>query len=272
MKGMFTAGVVDFFIEKGLEFGEIIGVSAGAIHATSLLAKQKFRSRDITLTFINDKRYCSIRSLLRTGDLFNADFAYREIPKKYFPFDHDTFEQSRTKLFAVAARVEDGEPAYLRIRNLRGDGVEALRASASIPMISRNVAYRGKEYLDGGVSDSIPLKKIEKDGYKKNIVVLTKSPGYRKRQSKSYLAMKGRYKNSPKLVERVKNRHIEYNETMTYVEKREQEGRAFVIRPSTDDIKRIEKDTAKLGSLYDEGYATAKKLWPKLKRFIDNTA
>ena len=269
MKGLFTAGVLDFFLEKNLEFGEIIGVSAGAIHAVGFLSKQKRRSLDITLRFVNDKRYCSLSSLRKTGDLFNAKFAYYEIPEKYFPFDHDTFMQSKTRVFAVATNIDTAEAEYLQIKDLRTDDIEALRASASIPMLSNDVEYRGEKYLDGGVSDSIPLKQLEADGHPKNIVVMTKSANYRKKPSKTHLAMKKRYRNCPELIERVKNRHTEYNACLDYLNKQEKSGKIFVIRPSNDDTKRIEKDTAKLQKLYDEGYNTAKKLYPKLKQFLE---
>lgn len=268
MKGMFTAGVLDFFLEQGFEFGEIIGVSAGAIHAASFLSGQKHRSRDITLKFIKDKRYCSVDSLLRTGDLFNAKFAYYDVPDKYFPFDRKTFKANKSKMVVVATGIETGRPEYFYVDNFDGDEVEILRASASIPMLSNDVEIGGRKYLDGGMSDSIPLKKIEADGFVKNVVVLTKSKGYRKRKSKSYLAMKKRYKMYPGIVEAVRVRHVEYNATVDYIEEQEAAGKILVLRPANDSVKRLEKNKDKLEALYNEGYETAKRMLPALRECL----
>ena len=269
LKGIFTAGVLDYFLEKELEFGEIIGNSAGAIQGCSFLSKQKYRSRDITLKFINDKRYYSWKSWRTTGDLFNARFAYYDIPEIHFPFDHKTFNKSKTKFLVVVTDIVKGKPKYIHIKNFDNGEIEALRASASLPMISNNVKFRGKEYLDGGLSDSLPLKKLESEGYEKNVVILTKALGHKKKKSKLYLLAKRRYKNYPKLVDRIKNRYQDYNAALEYVQEKEKEGKAFIIRPTIDHVKRLEKNVSKLQLAYEDGYETAKRVYPELIKFMN---
>ena len=146
MRGIFTAGVLDFFIEKGLEFPEVIGVSAGACHAASFVSKQHGRARDVVIDYIKDRRYCSVYSLITTGDMFGAKFAYDQIPNKLNIFDNESYGQRNTKLFAGVTNVETGRPEYIELKDFSKD-MDALRASASLPMISRIVGFRGKKYL-----------------------------------------------------------------------------------------------------------------------------
>ena len=195
---------------------------------------------------------------------------YDEIPNKLNLFDNKTFMKSKTKFLAVATDLKTGEAEYLHIKDAKKD-VDAIRASASLPMISNIVKYKNKEYLDGGISDSIPIKKAEQEGYEKNVVVLTRQKGYLKRNSRSYLAMKRKYKEYPEAIKRVQNRHKEYNETLEYIEKREKEGKVFIIRPKKRlNIKRIERNKEKLEQTYMEGYKTAREVYNELINFIEN--
>lgn len=270
MRGMFTAGVIDFFLDKELEFEEVIGVSAGACHACSYISKQKYRARDVFVDYVDDKRYLSINNLRTTGDLFGSKFIYDDIPNKLNLFDNETFMKSKTKFLVVVTNLKTGEAEYIHIKDAKKD-IDAIRASASLPMISNIVKYKGKEYLDGGISDSIPIKKAETDGYEKNVVVLTRNKGYRKRSTKSYLAMKNRYKKYPKVILKTKNRHTEYNEIIDYIEKKVEEGKVFVIQPEKKlHVARIEKNSSKLKEAYMDGYQTAKKLYKDLIKFVDN--
>jgi len=268
MKGIFTAGVLDYFLEKELEFDCIVGVSAGAIHACSFLSKQKNRSRDITRKFIKDKRYCSLSNLRKSGDLFDAKFAYYDIPEKYFPFDHKTFNKSKTKFFVTVTDIVKGKAKHIQIKNFNNGEIEVIRASSSLPFIANNVKYKGKEYLDGGISEPLPLKKLEKEGYKKNVVVLTKPLGHKKRATKYHLVAKGKYKKYPMVPKLLKNRHISYNDDLDYILKEEEAGNVFVIRPSKNFIRRLSKNLNKLELAYNDGYEVAKKLYPKVIEFM----
>lgn len=271
MKGIYTAGVLDFFLEKGLEFFSVYGVSAGACHMCSYLSKQKGRALDISIDYLDSKKYCSIESLLMTGDLFNVNTCYHLIPDYLYPYDHEAFEQYQGKAYSVVTNIATGRPEYLRLRDLRRDIIK-VQASASLPLVSRNVKIDGKYYLDGGISDSIPLQKSIMDGNRKNIVVMTKETGYiREAASKSQLTLiKARYLKYPKVYELMADRHFRYNDTLKYIESRQASGQAFVIRPrEKSKVGRIEKDKKKLLALYQEGYRDAADCYENLLAYLE---
>ena len=150
MKGVYTAGVLDFFTEKGIDFSHIYGVSAGACHMCSYLSRQKGRALSVSVDYLDTRRYCSLESLLTSGDLFNVDFCYHLIPDYLYPYDYDTFEKYPGKAYSVVTNIETGQPEYLRVRDIRKD-IDKIRASASLPLVTRNVKIDGKLYLDGGM-------------------------------------------------------------------------------------------------------------------------
>lgn len=271
MKGIYTAGVLDFFLEKGLEFSSVYGVSAGACHMCSYLSKQKGRALDISIDYLDSKKYCSIESLLMTGDLFNVNTCYHLIPDYLYPYDHEAFEQYQGKAYSVVTNIETGKPEYLRLRDMRRD-ISKVQASASLPLVSRNVKINDKYYLDGGISDSIPLQKSIMDGNRKNIVVMTKETGYiREAASGAQLALiKARYLKYPKVYELMADRHLRYNNTLKYIESRHASGQAFVIRPKEKSkVGRIEKDKEKLLALYEEGYRDAADCYENLLAYLE---
>lgn len=268
MRGVFTTGVLDCFLDHGIEFPEIIGVSAGACHACSYVSKQRGRAKSISIDYCDDKRYCSVHSLITTGDMFGVDFVYNEIPNVLYPFDHDTYNRSESKVYAVLTNVVTGkaEYHYLDDMNVKLDN---LRASASLPFLSRIVDIDGNKYLDGGLTDSIPIKKIESDGFEKNVVVLTQPRGYRKSENKLVPLSKLVYAKYPEISKAMKTRHIAYNEAVDYIEKEEDKGNIFVIQPSEKLIVgRIEKDKSKLEAVYQNGYETAQKVIEDLKSYM----
>ena len=270
MKGVYTAGVLDFFLEKGIEFSSVYGVSAGACHMCSYLSKQKERALDISIDYLDNKKYCSAYSLLTTGDLFNVNTAYNLIPEYLNPYDHDTFAKYEGRAYAVVTNIVTGKPEYLRIKDARKD-IVAVRASASLPLVSRNVKIGDKLYLDGGISDAVPIKKSILDGNRKNVVVLTKEEGYVRQPSKHLEVLKLRYLQYPKVYELMKNRHIAYNDTMAYLEKQQENGQAFVIRPrEKSEVGRIEKDAEKLKALYAEGYRDAEANYELLLNYLES--
>ena len=270
MKGVYTAGVLDFFLEKGIEFSSVYGVSAGACHMCSYLSKQKERALDISIDYLDNKKYCSAYSLLTTGDLFNVNTAYNLIPEYLNPYDHDTFAKYAGRAYAVVTNIVTGKPEYLRIKDARKD-IVAVRASASLPLVSRNVKIGDKLYLDGGISDAVPIKKSILDGNRKNVVVLTKEEGYVRQPSKHLEVLKLRYLQYPKVYELMKNRHIAYNDTMAYLEKQQENGQAFVIRPrEKSEVGRIEKDAEKLKALYAEGYKDAEANYELLLNYLES--
>lgn len=270
MKGVYSSGVLDFFLDKGLEFSSCYGVSAGACSLCSFLSKQRGRAYHTNVDYLQDKNYCSLYSLLKTGDLFGVDMCYHQIPEKLNPYDNETFEKYQGKFYSVVTNIETGCPEYILIKNMRTD-IEAIRASASLPLVSRNVEINGKLYLDGGISDAIPLRRSMKDGNRKNVVIMTKEVGYRRQPASALSLMRLCYRKYPKVYELMKNRHIVYNETLDFLEEEVKKGTVFLIQPKVkSDVGRIEKDERKLKALYEEGYAEAGACYEKLIKFLED--
>ena len=256
MRGMYTAGVIDAFLDHGVHVDGIVGVSAGACFGCNLFSGQRGRVLRYNTRFMGDPRNVSLRSLITTGDIINRQFAYYEIPQKYDVFDEAAFEASGGAYDVVATNVETGKAEYLRLDNLLGQ-IEAIRASASMPFVSRIVDYEGKRYLDGGIADSIPVRAALDMGYDKVIVVLTQPADYVKKPMNARL-VRAYYRKYPKLVEMLINRHAAYNAQCRDVMQLENEGRVFVIRPAHKlDIDRLEKKQERLKAVYDIGLADA---------------
>ena len=268
MRGAFTAGVLDLWMEKGLYFEDVYGVSAGACQACSYLCRQPGRGLRVWINYLNDPRFCSMQSLLKTGDLFGAALNYDLVPRKLDPLDNETFLKSGARFTAVLTDVETGRAEYVQIHDMFED-IAAIQATASLPLISNMVEYRGRKYLDGGVADSIPIRWAIADGCEKNVLVLTQAPGYRKEPNKALPLMKVKYARYPALVEAIARRHIMYNETLDFIQAEVDAGRLFVIRPDVaPGVGRVEKDPAKLKHLHDVGCAAAERVFPDLEAFL----
>ena len=270
MKGVYTSGVLDFFLDKGIEFSSCYGVSAGACSLCSFLSKQRGRAFHTNVDYLEDKNYCSLYRLLKTGDLFGVDMCYYQIPETLNPYDYEAFHRYQGNFYSVVTNIETGQPEYIPIKDMKTD-IEAIRASASLPLVSRNVEIGGKLYLDGGISDSIPLKKSIQDGNKKNVVVMTKEIGYRRKPSSMLTLTKLRYKKYPRVYELMKNRHDTYNDTLDFIEEQVKAGNVFLIRPKTkSDVGRIEKNKEKLTALYEQGYRDALDCYEELIRYLED--
>lgn len=268
LRGIFTAGVLDYFLEKNVEFNECIGVSAGACHACSYLAKQPKRAFNVSVDYLDNKKYASFYNLITTGDFFRVDFVYDEIPNKLAPIDNETFKKNNTKFQVVITNCETGEAEYPEVKDFDKDTI-LVRASSSLPFLSRKVVIEGKEYLDGGVSDSIPIKKSLKNGNTKNVVIMTRDKNYRKTPSKLGKIAKIVYKKYPKLVKAIENRYKNYNENVEYIYDLERKGEIFVIQPEVPlDLGRIEKNREKLEKVYQIGYDTAKKQYGNMMEYL----
>jgi predicted patatin/cPLA2 family phospholipase len=250
LRGNYTAGVLDAFLEKGLEFPYVIGVSAGAGVGCSFMSKQKERNLYILKNYRDDPRYLSVRSFMKTGNYFGLDFICYDIPNRLVPFDRETFLASTSRFVTVCTDCATGKAVYFE----KGpDILTLIKASSAMPFVSRTVEYRGRAYLDGGISDSIPLKRALSEGYTKNIVVLTHPEGYRREkelQPPAWLF----YRNYPHLIKTMKNFVAYYNRVLSYVEEEAAAGRILLIRPSIDlNVSRTEKSTDKLVRLYELG-------------------
>lgn len=272
MKGLYTAGVIDFFLDKGISFSSVYGVSAGACSMCSYLSGQRGRARDVCIDYLGDKRYCSVESLLTTGDLFNVEMNYHLVPECLNPYDYEAFQRYQGKAYSVATDIVSGRPAYFRIRDMKKDMVK-IRASASLPLVSRNVRIGSGLYLDGGLSDSIPIQKSVTDGNRKNVVVMTKEIGFVRKQAKPLmLQLVGiRYRRYPRVAELMRRRYEHYNEQVAYVERLQESGQVFLIRPKAPTgVGRVEKDAEKLRRLYRQGYEDAAARHGELLAFLES--
>lgn len=270
MRGLFTAGVIDVFLENGIEVDAAVGVSAGAAFGCNYKSKQNGRVLRYNKKYCNDKRYCSIRSLIRTGDLYGREFCYYTLPRELDPFDNDTYDNSPMDFYVVCTDVLTGKPVYQLVNQVDDDCFEWMRASASMPMVSRPVKVGGYLLLDGGMSDSIPLRFMTDKGYEKNIVVLTRPRSYVKSPA-SILPLKLFLRKYPAMIGTMKNRHVMYQFEREFVFKEEAEGRAFVICPGDSlPIGRIEHDPDRIQATYDIGRAVAEARLSALKEFLNN--
>lgn len=268
MRGVYTAGVLDLFIDKGLYFKNCYGVSAGATQCCSYLSKQKGRALKINVEYMKDKRYASFGNLVKEGNYFGKKFTMETIPNELELFDYDEYTKTGANFYAVATDCKTGEPAYLRVENMKQD-IDKVWASCTLPLLSKMVHVDGREYLDGGVSDSIPVLKAIKDGNEKVIVVLTRDGEYRKSPNKMMWLIKLKYRKYPGLVRAVKDRYIKYNKNLAAIAKLEKDGKIFVIRPKEQvEVGRLEKDGEKMKALYNCGYKEAEACFEDLKAYL----
>ncbi len=268
VRGIYTAGVLDVFMEHGIEFDAVIGVSAGAIHGCSYLSGQKGRSIRYYKKYCTDPRFMSVKSLMKTGDLVGVDFCYHELPDKLDIYDHETFLKNKTEFYAVCTDLEKGEAEYVRITDMKGQ-IDYIRASASMPFVSRIVEIDGRKYLDGGCADSIPVEASEKMGYSRNVLILTRDGSYRKTKSKLNTLFKIKYRKYPHFVAKFLRRHIDYNNTLDYIAKKEKEGAAFVIRPKAPlSAGRTGGDPEKVQMTYEAGRKDAEEIIESLRKWL----
>ena len=267
MRGMFTAGVLDVFLDEQIHIDGIVSVSAGALFGVNLPSKQRGRVLRYNKKYLNDKRYMGWHSLFTTGNIVNKDFAFYQLPFELDVFDQEAFARSGIDFYTVLTNVESGEAEYVKIYDAF-EQMETLRATSAMPFVSKMVEIDGKKYLDGGIADSIPLRFCQQLGYDKIIVILTRPLDYRKTPTNS-LIFNAFYRRYPKLVERLTNRYVDYNRAVEDVIRLNEQGEIFVIRPSvTLPIRRIEKDIAKVQAMYDLGVADAKMAIPMLKQYL----
>lgn len=267
MRGMFTAGVLDVLLDEQIAVDGAVTVSAGALFGINYPAKQRGRVLRYNLKYLHDKRYMGWHSLFTTGNVVNKAFAFYELPFTLDPFDQATFAASQIDFWVTLTNIETGEPEYVKITDAFAQ-MEVLRATSAMPMVSRVVEIEGKKYLDGGISDSIPLDKAMVLGYDKIIVILTRPLDYRKKPSNNWL-FKLFYRHYPKLIERWENRYAEYNQAVEKVIEMEKAGKIFVIRPSESlDISRLEKDLAKVQAMYDLGVKDGQAALSELKNYL----
>lgn len=267
MRGVYTAGILDVLADYQIKPAGIIGVSAGATHGCNYRSGQRGRNYRIDVTHSQNPRFMGLRSLVTTGDYFGADFCYRYLPDVLDPFDYEAFKASPISFYAVCSNLETGTAEYFEINDLK-QNMDYLRASASLPLFSKIVKIKGKKLMDGGICDSIPLKKFTEMGYSKNIIVLTQPLHYRKTRNKLIPLLKIFYRRYPLFIQAMEKRHEVYNQTLDLISEKEKSGDVFVFRPEKIEISRIERNSEKLKELYFQAYRQAENLMPALKEFL----
>ena len=273
MRGLFTAGVMDVMMEKGIRFDGIVGVSAGASFGCNFKSHQIGRVLRYNVRFKDDPRYMGLRSLLRTGNLVAAEFSYHTLPKELDVFDFEAYNRDPAEFHVVCTDVLSGQPVYHRIDFMDDKGLEWIRASASMPLVSKPVNIDGKLLLDGGISDSIPLRYFQEQGFERNLVILTQPKGFFKKKTKLmplFHLFSSRY---PAIVEAMSRRHLMYNEELAYLEEQERLGKILLIYPQdTLPIGRTEQNERKMRRIYAMGRAKAEEILPQIQAFVEHSS
>ena len=269
MRGMFTCGVTDVLMEHGVSFDGMAGISAGAVFGCNVKSGQGGRAIRYNKQYCGDPRYCSLRSLLFTGDLYGADFCYRELPDVLDPFDRQAFRQNPMAFWAGATDVETGRCVYHLCRDGGEEDMLWLRASASMPLVSRPVAVDGRWLLDGGIADAVPYAYMERLGYDRAVLVLTQPRGYRKRPAAALPLLRLLLRKHPRLAEAMTQRHTMYNRQMEEIDRREEAGQSLVLRPPASlGIGHTEKHPEELERVYQIGRREAEKRLPEIQRYL----
>lgn len=273
MRGMFTCGVTDVLMEHGVRFDGAIGVSAGAVFGCNYKSHQPGRALRYNKRFCGDPRYGSFRALLRTGDLYDAQLCYKEIPERLDPFDTEAYQKDPMEFYVVCTNVETGRPVYHRCMDGTGEDILWMRASASMPLVSNVVEVGGYKLLDGGIADSIPIRYFQRQGYNRCVVVLTQPLEYRKEKNKLLPVARAVLRDYPRMVSAMAGRHFRYNAATRYVREAELAGRLFVIRPPEPlRVGSAEKDPEQLDRVYQVGRTAARECLPRLLAYLEADA
>ena len=268
MRGLFTAGIIDVMMEAGVEPDGLIGVSAGAAFGCNYKSRQPGRAIRYNTRFAKDARYSGLKSLLTTGDYFNAQFGYHIVPYQYDLFDVETFEKNPMEFIVVCTDVLTGQAVYHKMDRVDFDELEWLRASASMPLASKVVEVAGRKLLDGGVADSIPLAYFESIGYDRNVVILTQPEGYVKHRTKLMPLMRIGLRRYPEMIQAMDRRYLMYNRELEFVRQAEREGRCLVIRPDEKlPIGHISHDPEEMKRVYQIGREMGDRYIERIKAF-----
>ena len=269
MRGLFSAGVLDALLElKELSVNGIVGVSSGALFGVNYVSKQKERAVRYNKKYADDKRYMGLHSWITTGNAVNKDFAFYELPYKLDVFDNETFKKADTDFYVVMTNVESGKPEYVLIEDAFAQ-MEYLRATSALPFASKIIEINGKKYLDGGISDSIPIDFCESLGYDKIIAVLTRPEGTYKEDKLGFL-YKLVYRKYPNLVKSLLNMATDYEKVLAKIKDLENKGKIFVVRPpEVLKIGRLEKNRDKIQKVYDTGLNTGLKELDNIVKYLN---
>lgn len=269
MRGVYTGGVLEKFLEEEVFVDYIIGVSAGACNASSYVSRQMGRNREVTIGYVQHPDYISVKNLFLKRELFGMNLIFDEIPNQLVPFDYDGFQRATEEFVVGTTDCLTGEAVYFEKRDHPKDVLAIVRASSSLPFMSKPVEFEGRLLMDGGVADPIPIQKAFEDGVDKPIIVLTKEKGYRKKRNSFARLMPAFYRRFPGMIKSMENWSLKYNETMEFIEQLEKEGKVLIIQPSKFvKMTGMERDVEKLNELYELGYRDAEEKLQTVKRFL----
>lgn len=269
MRGMYTCGILDVLMENHIYLDGMVGVSAGIAFGCNYKSGQAGRALRYNVRFARDRRYSGLWSLLKTGNYYNAWFAYHLVPKHYDVFDYNAFEESPMECYAVCFDVNTGNGVYQRLDRVNDDFFEWIRASASMPVVAQPVEVGGRKLLDGGLADSIPLEFMMSKGFNRNVVILTREDGYRKTSEHGMWLMKPLLRKYPKVIEALQHRPALYNKQVQLVREQERKGAAFVFRPSKPlNVSRTTHDAKEMNRVYQQGREEALQRLDELKKFL----
>lgn len=271
LRGLFSAGVIDVMMENHIQIDGLVGVSAGAAFGCNYKSNQPGRAIRYNKAFAHDWRYCSFRSLLTTGDLFGGRFCYHVMPTQLDVLDTTTFDRNPMEFYAVCTDMNTGQPEYKLLMEHGDECYEWIRASASMPLASKVVRIQGRELLDGGISDSIPLAFFQRKGYDRNVVVLTQPADYVKKPNRLMPLMRWQLRRYPRFLEAAARRHVMYNEQLAYVRAEERKGDTVVIQPeATLSIAHISHDPVEMEAVYQQGRAAALTKLPDILKLYQS--
>ncbi|MCA0969469.1 patatin family protein [Halobacillus litoralis] len=269
MRGAYTAGVLDYFLDEKIEFPFVVGASAGACNGSSYVADQRGRNYEVIVNYGSHPEYISYKRMFTKRQLFGMDFIFDTLPNQLVPFDYEAFENSSTKFVVTTTDMMTGEPLFYDQFPDRNSLLQLIRASSSLPLIAPSIPYDGRELMDGGISDPVPILPSIQEGNKKHVVVLTRTDDYVKQKMKMGWYFTRKYKKYPLFAKALLNRHIKYNRQMKEIKKMEKDGSVFVIQPLRPfKVSRIERNHDRLHALYKQGYDEAKHHEERLAKFI----
>ena len=272
MRGAYTAGVLDYLMRQKVKFPYVIGVSAGANNGADYVSGQRERNRKVFVDIVDDDRYCGFKNLIKEGSYFGMEFLFKKLPNHIVPFDFEAFEKSPITFKVVVTNCETGETEYFDKDNFDSKtfGEDVLMASSSIPVLSKPVEINGNKYFEGGVTDPIPLKKARDDGYKHNVLILTKHKEFRLKKKRSRAIFRLLLRDCPKIVKKLKKRPSIYNNCIEWINKLEKEGEIFVFRPQKKtEVGSLNNDPDDLQMLFEEGIFETKQRFAEFKEWVE---
>lgn len=271
MRGAYTAGVLDYFLDEDIHFPFVVGASAGACNGSSYVANQRGRNYEVIVNYGSHPEYISYKRMFTQRQLFGMDFIFDTLPNQLVPFDYEAFKNRSATFVVGTTDMTSGEPLFYESFPDRDSLLKVIRASSSLPLMAPSITYEGRELMDGGIADPVPIQPSLDKGNKKHVIVLTRNDGYMKGKMKLGWYLNRKYKKYPLFAKALIDRHIKYNQQMNQVKQMEDEGSAFVIRPLHPlKVSRIERNRDRLHALYEQGYEEAKEQTLELEQFLQS--